>query len=74
MVLRMKNFNILRIHWKIRLLEGCLQKTNIEEGISEKGGFGQFVNLRGGFSKESGVVILKGEVDTPMHTMLYVYV
>ena len=38
MGLRMKNFNILGVHWKIRLLGGISQKTNI----------GQFAGLRGG--------------------------
>ena len=32
MVLRMKNFNILEVHWKIRLLGGGSRKTNIEGG------------------------------------------
>ena len=30
MVLGMKNFNILGVHWKIWLLVGVSQKTNIE--------------------------------------------
>ena len=34
MVLRMKNFNILEVHWKIQLLEGGSQKTNVEGGIA----------------------------------------
>ena len=35
MVLRMKNFNILGIHWKIWLLGGGgSQKNNIEGGIA----------------------------------------
>ena len=42
MVLRMKNFNILRVHWKIQLLgrgggRGGSQKTNIEGGLPKKG-------------------------------------
>ena len=38
MVLRMKNFNIFGIHWKIRLLGGKgSQKTNIEGRIAKKG-------------------------------------
>ena len=38
MVLRMKNFSILGFHWKIRLLGGGSQKTNIEEGDCLKRG------------------------------------
>ena len=38
MVLRMKNFNILRVYWKIRLLEGVHEKES--EGLNEKGGLG----------------------------------
>ena len=67
MMLRMKNFNILGIHWKIRLLRGCSQKTNIEGWDSlkiEGGGFGQIVDLTGALARKSGVAILTGEVDT----------
>ena len=39
----MKNFNILGVHWKIRILEGGSQKTNIEEGgLPKKGGLDSF--------------------------------
>ena len=34
MVLRMKNFNILGVHWKIQLLGVGSQKINIEEEIA----------------------------------------
>ena len=37
MVLRMKNFNILRVYWKIQLLGGSSRKTNVEEGLPKKG-------------------------------------
>ena len=48
MLLGVNNFNILGIHWKIRLLGGCSQKTNIEKSAClKRGGFGQFVDLRG---------------------------
>ena len=78
MVIRMKNFNILRVHWKIRLLEEGWgsRKTNIEGAISKKGGgLGQLVDLRGGagggLGKKEGMVFLSGGrgVDTPMHIM-----
>ena len=39
MVLRMKNFNILGVHWKIRLLGGGgIHKKLIERGLPKKGG------------------------------------
>ena len=39
MGLRMKNFNVLGVHWKIQLLgkgggEGSSQKTDIDRGIA----------------------------------------
>ena len=41
MGLRMKNFDVLGNHWKIRLLRGSLRKTDIEvyrfkEGLCKK--------------------------------------
>ena len=77
MVIRMKNFNILRVYWKIRLLEEGWgsRKTNIEGAISKKGGgLGQLVDLRGGevgaWQKRGNGVFEWGEgVDTPMHIM-----
>ena len=54
----------------------CSQKTNIEGGIAWKVGLGQFVDLRGwgSFSRKSWVVIMMGEIDIPMHTILYIYI
>ena len=45
-MLRMKNFNILGIHWKTRLSGGSSRKTNIEGGLPKKGGLRQFGDLR----------------------------
>ena len=49
-MLGMKNFNILRVHWKIQLLGaggvGGLRKTNIERDC-QKGGLGKFGDLSG---------------------------
>ena len=42
MVLRMKNFDILGVHWKIWLLEVGSQKTNIEGGLPKRGGGGSW--------------------------------
>ena len=42
-------------------------------GLPEKGGFGQFADLKGGggggLARKSGLVFLRG-VDTPMHIMI----
>ena len=55
MVLRMKNFNIFGVHWKIWLLGGGLRKTDIEGGgLPKNGGLGQFADLRGGAWQERG--------------------
>ena len=47
MLLGMKNFNILKVYWKIQLLGGGSCKTTTEGGLSVKG-LGQFADLRGG--------------------------
>ena len=46
MELKMKNFNILDVHW------GSSQKTDIEAELPKKGGFGQFEDLRGELGKK----------------------
>ena len=69
MVLRIKNFNILGVHWKIRLLGGrCSRNTNAERELPKKGGLDSLLNSRGGLGKKEGGVFLRG-VDTPMHTI-----
>ena len=52
MGLRVKNFNILGVHWK----------TKIEGALPKKGGLGQFADLRGegGLGKKEGVLFLRG--------------
>ena len=63
MGLRMKNFNILGVRWKVRLLEGRRgsRKTKIEGGNSVKGGDAWTVyQFNGGLSKKEGVVFLRG--------------
>ena len=63
MRLRIKNFNILGFHSKIRLLGGDSQKNDIEGGgLPKKGGLGRFADLRRGLAR-------KRAGDTPMHTM-----
>ena len=54
MVLRMKNFNVLGVHWKIGLLEGGLWKTNIEEEFRKKEGeLRQFAYLMEGLARKT---------------------
>ena len=62
MVLRMKNFNVLGVHQKIR-------KTNVEGGIAKKGVLRQFCHFKEGAWQETGVVVFLRGVDTPKHTM-----
>ena len=72
MVLRMKNFIIFGVHWRIRLLGwGGLPKNQYRGGLPRKGAGAsrQCANLReGGAWEEKRVVFLRGG-DTPMHTM-----
>ena len=61
---KMKNFNFGGVHWEIRVLRG---------GLSKKWGLGEFADLRGGaWQERGGGVFERGEVDTPMHTMVSV--
>ena len=72
MVLRMKNFNILGVHWKIQFLEGGSRKTNIEGGNCLKRGAWAVCQFKGELGKkEGGGGVFEGEggVDTPMLTM-----
>ena len=52
-VLRMKNFNIFVVHWKIRLLDGVYEKP-ITGGLLKKGELGQLLDLKGGFARKGG--------------------
>ena len=74
MVLRIKNFNILGVRWKIRFLGeggggGGGTKNQYIGGIAWKGGgLGQFVDLRGvGLARKRWVVFLRGEVIPNAH-------
>ena len=59
-MLKMKNFNILGVHWKIQLWKGGGRTTNIEGRDCLKGG--------GAWQQRGGGVFWVG-VDTPIHTM-----
>ena len=60
----MKNFNIFRVHWKIRFLGGIHKKPIYT------GGLDSFQIQRGGdLEKKRGPGCLLGGIDTPMHTI-----
>ena len=62
MALRMKNFNILEVHWKIRFLRGGgSRKINIYWGIATKGGLEQFADLRGGAWQNTCLSVFRGQ-------------
>ena len=71
MVLRIKNFNIFGVHWKIWLLRVRGHKKPIYRGgLPKKGGLDSLlIQGGGGLARKRGVVFLRG-VDTPMATML----
>ena len=70
MVLRTKNFNILGVHWKIRLLGGILKNQYIGGDRPRKGGWlVQFVDLRGGLARKRAWCFWGGG-DTPVPTMI----
>ena len=59
----MKNFNILGVHGKIRVLGGSHEKPIYRAGLPKMGGLGQFADLmgEGGLAgKEEGVMFLSG--------------
>ena len=60
-----KNFNIVRVHRKIRVLGRGFRKNQYIGGIAKKGGLGQFADLRWGvggwLGKKEGVVFLRGQ-------------
>ena len=63
MVLRMKNFNVLGVHWKIWLLRGGggSRRTNIEGGDCLKRGAWAVCWFKGGLGKkEEGGVFEEG--------------
>ena len=68
----MKNFNILGVHGKIRVLRGGFTKSQfIGEDCLQTEGLGQFADLRGGGEGRGGRAWQeRGGVDTPIHTML----
>ena len=72
MGLRMKKFNILGVHWKIRFLEGVTKNQYRGGDYLKRGRLGQFVDLRGGIARKRWECFWGGGgvVDTPVHTMI----
>ena len=60
MALRMKNFNIFRVHWKIRLLGEGSRKINLEGGGLHKKGAWTVCWFKGGLGKKEGSGIFEG--------------
>ena len=76
MGLRMKNFNIMEVPWKIRFLweekiYGSRKTNIIYRRDCLKRGLGQFPDLRGGLAKKREVVFLRGRVDNQIHTTAF---
>ena len=67
MVFRMKNFNILGVHWKIQFLRGVTKHLYRKGEIAQKRGTG----LRGGLGKGHGGCFWQGGggLRPPIHTM-----
>ena len=74
---RMKNFNIIGVHWKIQFLGGGWRrggrftKNKYIRGITQKGGLRQFAVLReeAWQKRVGGGVFEWWWVDTPMYIM-----
>ena len=64
MKLRMKNFNIFGVHWKIRFLGWRVPKNQYREGDCFKMGSMDSLQIwdgGGGLTRKAGVVLLKEE-------------
>ena len=69
MGLKIKNFNIMKVHWKIRFLGGGFTKNQYIAGIAWKKGLGQFAKLkRGAWQKRGGWLIPQC---TLFHILIY---
>ena len=70
MVLKMKNFNILGVHWKVQLLGGFMKNQYRGWDCLKRGGGAWTVCrfIREGLARKKEVMFLRG-VDTSMRTM-----
>ena len=72
MGLRMKNFNIMGVHWKIQFLSGgggVTKNQYIYIGFAWEGGAWTVCRFKGGSCWKRGGGVFEGRVDTPMHTI-----
>ena len=60
MGLRLKNFDIMGVHWKIWFLGEALHENQYTGGGCFKRGLGLFADLRKGLEKKRGMVFLRG--------------
>ena len=65
----MKNFNIIGVHWKILFFRGCMKKATFGGASPKKGGLDS-LHFKRRLDKKEGVMFLRGEGETPMHTEL----
>ena len=74
MELRMKNFNILGVHRKIKFLKGIGGGGDVHEKTIQKGdclrGIYRFKG-KGAWQEREGLCFGGGEVTTPMHTVYH---
>ena len=71
-MLRMKNFNVLWVHWKIQLLRGGITNNQYRGGDCLKRGTWtarQFASLRGECLARKRGWFLRGDFDTRKHTI-----
>ena len=75
MVLRMENFNVLGIHWKIQLLGWCSGKTNIEGRLPKRGSLDSLLMYGRGAWQKKGVVFLRwrGGGDTRTYSSCFMH-
>ena len=69
MVLRMKNFNIFGVHWKIQLLGGVHEKPISRGDCLKREGLEQLVDLREGLGKKEGGGVFEGGGLIPQCTL-----
>ena len=69
MGLKIKNFNIMKVHWKIRFLGGGFTKNQYIAGIAWKRGAWTVCKV-----KEGGLAKKRGLADTPMHNISHSYI
>ena len=64
--LRMKNFNILGVHWKIWFLGGCMKNQYIGGEMPKKGVL-EGLQIRGALAKKMELMFLRWSWDPDAH-------